>query len=217
MLKLFISKSESETEELLHFCEEKNISLTAQSLIYFEPVDFEVKEPFEILFFSSPRSVMFYLRLISISPNTIIASVGSSTGNLLRELGHPPAFEGEGSDPDSIAAEFEQFAAGKRVLFPLAEKSLRSISGRFSEAQIEEVKVYRTCPKETEIASQDIYVFTSPSNVEAFFSINTVPEGAQIISWGKSTATAIKKKGLISKMLSEPGISSLIEFLDSII
>lgn len=217
MLKLFISKHESEVEELAAFCTAKNIELTAKSLIEFESIDFEIKEPFDIIFFSSPRSVMFFLRSQSLPKDTVIATVGKTTGKLLKELGYNPVFEGEGSDPESIAEAFELFAKDKRILFPLSEQSLRSISSRLPSDRIEEIRVYRTCPKQVNIEPQDYYVFTSPSNFEAFFSSNSFSEHAHIISWGKSTFQAIKSKGFENKILPEPGISELINMLDPIL
>lgn len=217
MRKIFISKSVDDVSELAAYCRTKNLSLTARSLISFEPIEYEVQNPFDIIFFSSPRSVMFYLRRNSINPETTVAAVGHRTTELLTSLEYKPAFTGEGSDPNKIAEVFIDFVGKRRVLFPVSDNSLGTISSVIPTDQSEVVEVYKTIFNATEISEQDIYVFSSPSNFISYCSKNTLPKGSTVIAWGRSTRKAIENNGLKPIELKEPSIQGVIHALSTLI
>ena len=42
----------------------------------------------------------------------------------------------------------------------------------------------------------DYYVFTSPSNLEGYLALNSLPKNAKVIAWGKTTEKACFKNSI---------------------
>lgn len=59
--------------------------------------------------------------------------------------------------------------------------------------QVEEVEVYSNTANAKLIEQAEAYVFTSPSNVESFFSQNKLAENAITVAMGDSTKEAIEQ------------------------
>lgn len=221
MLKsLFISKHASEISELLQFAEAQNIEVFAQSFLQFNPLEFTLPEtPFDVIFFGSPRAVMFYQSRNAISENLEIAAVGGKTTELLESLGHTVSFNGDGiGSITDVAGRFQQWLGDRTVLFPVSSKSLGTISKGLSNKQTFHVECYKTVVKELQLEqSFDVYVFTSPSNVEGFFTGNSLPAASKVIAWGESTKDALQEFGheeIIT--LDHPTYSELFEKLEAI-
>jgi uroporphyrinogen-III synthase len=216
MLEVFISKDISELEALQKYCASRNWKLSASSLISFEAVPFTISKHFDLVFFTSPRSVMFFLRGHTIPPSCITACTGESTAALLRSLGFNPAFIGKGSDAFQIGLDFKTFLNDRRVLFPISGSSLRSISAQISPEQVEEVIVYNTLFKTKFLEKHDIYIFTSPSNYNSFREMNSIPAGALVIAWGTSTSKRLLQDGVQSRILKESSLDALLQELNLI-
>jgi len=82
-------------------------------------------------------------------------------------------------------------------LFPGAEGSLRSIQqGLSSDTKIVDLPVYETVLEEdVEGTGADVLVFTSPSNVDAYFANNLLEPGQKVIAIGKSTGRKFDEMG----------------------
>jgi len=190
---LFISKSWEEVPELAAFCAENSIDLTAHSFLKFAAVSFEVNESFDIVFFASPRAVTFFLTQGTIPKTAKIACAGKSTKSILENLGYTVHFTPmESSNVTESAKIFATWCEDKTVLFPVSTISNKSYAQFLAKPQVIECVVYSTEIEEHPIDKVDCYVFTSPSNVRGFFKSNELPETAQIIAWGESTAKEIE-------------------------
>mgnify|MGYP000098725184 CR=1 FL=1 len=209
--KLFISKNDSELKELKAFCVEHEIELTAKSFLSFEPNVIVLEKDYDIVFFSSPRSVLFFNAQYSIAKNTKVACIGSKTKAVLESMGITVDFSGQSSDPTKVAKEFKTWCDNQVVLFPLSNISKKSISSHFSEAQKIEVVAYNTNIISQKIGANDCYVFTSPSNVIGFFDSHNTISSEPIVAWGTSTENELKKRGLNPITLKESSIATLIE------
>lgn len=217
---LFISKHSSEISELQQFADAHQIEVFAQSFLQFSPLEFTLPEsPFDVIFFGSPRAVMFYQSRNAISQNVAIAAVGGKTTALLESLGYTIAFNGEGiGGIAEVAQQFQEWLGDRTVLFPVSSKSLGTISKGLSNKQTFHVECYKTVVKELQLETTfDAYVFTSPSNVEGFFTGNSIPKDAKIIAWGESTAKALDNAGQDEMItLEQPTFQELIEKLKAI-
>ena len=215
---LFISKNETEVVGLKEHLSAKGQKLVAHSFLHFEPIDFEVTQDYDILFFGSPRSVVFFKYKCAIPASCLLACVGGKTAELLNQMGHNVAFVGKQSgNIHDVAKSFKDWAEDKRVLFPSSTISLKTVSSLFNDAQKIEVAVYNTKIVSKSINECNTYVFTSPSNAEGFLGLNDVPEGASIIAWGQSTQGYLLDKGIQSThTLSEPSIEELIKILSAV-
>lgn len=192
------------------------IQLTAQTLIDFKALPFEINEEYEVVFFSSPRSFNYFTRSASISPSAQIAVIGNGTANFINGKVSSIDFIGkQAGKPDEVAAEFLHWLGNRKVLFPLALHSNESISSKIPANQKVEVRVYETVLSPVSIEPQDWYVFTSPSNVRSFFESNTLPTFAKVIAWGKTTEKELTKLNSSAyHTLAESSINELVHFFE---
>jgi len=194
--RIFISKNESEAQELAKNLAKKNKLLIAHSFLSFEQEEFTIEKNYEVLFFSSPRSVVFYKTRYDIPKSKQIACTGNTTRTLLTSFGFKVDFwSNRPGKIKQLATDFKAWCGKKTVLFPLSDISKKTVSSLFEEDQKEELIVYKTAIKGKKIETCDTYVFTSPSNVRGFFLDNDLSKDAKVISWGESTSEELRKNG----------------------
>lgn len=212
---IFITKSPDEVGVLFDFLLENDQSLIAQSFLSFEKVNFTITKKFEIVFFNSPRSVQFFLESNELKDDILIACTGFKTAEIIASFGYPVHFIGnEASKTSQIAREFKEWCKGRKVLFPISNISLKTISSIFSEEEKEELIAYKTNVEADEIPNCDTYIFTSPSNVRGFLINNAIPNNAKVISWGESTTRELGASGIIvNHVLLNATIEELFEIL----
>lgn len=215
MKSLFITKEEGEIVKYIDELKGLGFTVRASSFLEFIPVYSSIQQHFEVIFFSSPRSVIFYLGQYQIPKGTMLACAGKQTAEILLSMGYSADFTGEKSgDMCSVASELKTWCGDRRVLFPISDRSLRTVSVQFDASQKEELTVYETRLRRFKVAEFSHYVFTSPSNVEGFFQENSLPENSTVIAWGKSTQTALEKIGTdVQITLSTGSMNELIEVL----
>jgi uroporphyrinogen-III synthase len=213
--RIFISKPIHELTSLENSLSESGAQIVAHSFLRFQPTKFELKRTPHIIFFGSVRSVTFLCARIDLGIANDLACIGKKTAAILTEMGFTPSFIGsESGSPIRVAETFKEWCAGRNVLFPTSDRSLKTISGSFPEDQKEEIVVYKTVIVGAEIAACDVYVFSSPSNVEGFLMNNVLPENAEIIAWGLSTKTALETSGItVNHTLNHSTIEELIDYL----
>lgn len=214
---LFVSKSESELELISKFCWEHQIRLKALPFISFRQINNSVETNCLIYFFGSKNAFDFYLNLARPDPAIKLACVGLATKKHIEDLGFTVSFHGEeAGNPEEVARQLLAFSAGARIAFFQSSLSKRSISDRIPTKQKEEFTIYETILHSEKMDDYfDCYVFTSPSNVEAFFENNTLPFGSKTIAWGKVTETALKKQGISADfVLKKATQAELIDVLE---
>uniref|UniRef100_UPI002609D561 uroporphyrinogen-III synthase n=1 Tax=uncultured Mucilaginibacter sp. TaxID=797541 RepID=UPI002609D561 len=101
-------------------------------------------------------------------------------------------------DSTEVATEFAKLANGTTILFPAAEDSMRSIHQALSaETKIIDLPVYETVLEDHPAASAaNVLIFTSPSNVEAYFADNLLEVGQRVIAIGKSTGKKLEENNV---------------------
>ena len=218
--RIFISKNASEIDPVRSQFDELGFEVDSHSFLSFSSVEsdshrVEIARPYDVIFFGSPRAVIFFKASQSISESAKITCIGEKTAELLESLGYEVAFRGEKSgEPKVVAEEFRSFLGNRHVLFPVSDRSLKTISSLIGESQKEEVVVYSTKVVGKLVEVSDVYVFTSPSNVEGFFLDNVIPENAEVIAWGKSTEAAlISRAASVLYCLKNASFEELFAFL----
>lgn len=194
---IFISRDNFNCQKMYELKHTK-VHLYAFSLIEFLPVDFSLgDEAFDVVFFNSPRCIEFFLSKTSIA-NIQVACMGQGTLNHLRKYNLSADYVGtESSNPEKIFSEFSQWLGNRKVMVPHGDKSRLSIKKHVPSHQIQTKLIYKTVYRENFVPSCDIYIFSSSSNVEAFFSAkNSIKNYSKIVSWGKSTTHALKQRGI---------------------
>ncbi len=194
--KVFISNAEIVDQLFLDFCDSNGIDLFAKSLITFQPVAHNTLFEADVVFFSSPRSVEFFVESIR-GKDLQLACLGSGTAKRITDFGYSADFVGSVSgQPELVAKEFLAWLKDRKVVFPLSAQSNRSISVHIPIEQKMELTVYETIAVSESLDDQDVYVFTSPSNIEAFLKKNTLPATSKIVAWGKTTERKLNELGI---------------------
>lgn len=216
--KLFFSGTAKPNGPLLSFCESADWQLTQQPLIRFEKLPFTLPENFDVVFFSSPRSVDYFFSENEINSCFKIACIGSGTAAATKSKNLTPDFIGRNSgDPEEVAKEFSSWLGKRSVLFPLAKHSNETIVKYISDNKKMIVRCYETILVETTVNPHDIYVFTSPSNVASFLQSNAFPPTAKLIAWGMTTAAKMRASGFEpTTILNESSETALVEVLSHI-
>lgn len=216
-MQLFYSRNIEQAQKLADYCFDNQINLTAQSLIEFRSVEAQFPiGSINVIFFTSPRSVDFFLKQFSIPSHCEIACIGTQTKKHLEHLGFTVSFFGQNStDPNSVALDFSKWLGNRIVLFPISNISNRSISSVLPQNQIYEVVVYETIENPFEFSEKfDFYVFTSPSNARAFLSKNSISPFAKVLCFGTTTHNFLMKNGVNSEIIEEPSEDALIHYLN---
>ena len=216
---IFISRDSNGCGSLIEFCNQHQLDLIAQSLISFEPKDFEVSDSYDVIFFSSIRSAEYFLRKEKLNTSVKIACIGQETGLKLKNLGMHVDFVGENSgNPSDVSREFKNWIGTRKVLIPHSSESLLSITEFLNQDQTLLVEVYKTRLKPAKIAVCDCYVFTSPTNVRAFLLANDRSSLKNVIAWGRSTEKELLLNKIpVMKVLQTGTMLELESYLKTII
>ena len=215
-MQLFISRNKPDIpKEFIGGLQELGISGIFQSFLEFEFCSFELPDNFDAIFFASKTSVDAFLASHKIPANKKIYCAGKGTEKYLQKLGltvnHAFVNAGEISDNSKL---FRDFAKGETIFFPLSSISRKSYSGILPPENVKTAVAYKTILRDFQISDCEFYVFTSPSNAEAFLKSNFVPDNAVIISWGESTSAKLRENSIpVNYELKTSGFPELLNYL----
>ena len=217
---VFITRDLSEASYFHRAMAKHNIKVEGRSLIRIFPMinklDPYILKYVDWVFFGSKNGIENFFKLEPrLSKRTKFAVIGRGSEEMLRQFGHAPEFSGErlGINMEEIAGEFAKIASGTTVLIPRAKDSLETIQKSLTaDTKIINLPVYQT-RIETNVSKSnaDVLIFTSPSNVEAYFVDNLVDPGQQIICIGRSTGQKIEELGLSYSLPYSPDEIGLAE------
>jgi uroporphyrinogen-III synthase len=217
-MKVFISRELSDKSYFRKALEKHDIEVEARSLIrtvaVITKLDNYILRNADWLFFSSKNAVEYFFQLNPLLPKKVKFGVmGSGSEDMLRRKGHFVDYTGNGIDSADVAAEFAALANGKTVVFPSAENSMRSIQQALSpDTKIIDLTVYETILEDdVQQTGAEIMVFTSPSNVEAYFVDNLLDPDQKIIAIGLSTGKKLDEMGVKYTLPYSPDETGLAE------
>lgn len=200
--RVFVSRELKANSPFKRMLEAKGMTIHAQSLIETRTITIPEAPNADWYFFSSPSTVTHFLGQQEIPGNARIGAMGPGTASRLKEQGYEVAFTGNDTDPANVAKAFATAAAGT-IVFPVGTKSLRSVPQAITAPnRAIELEVYESVlrPPET-LPESDVLVFTSPSNVQAFLSTQSIPATASVVAMGTSTGKALEDAGVTSYAL----------------
>lgn len=218
-MNVFISKKVSNESHLKAFCLKNNYKLLDKSLIAFQAIEIHEPPPLtDVVFFSSPRSVQYFLKQHLFQANQLLAVMGQGTLNELNIYGHKADFVGNGN-PTETSKRFKEWLQEKTVLFPVSNRSNLSIQTVLNKSQYHNLPIYLTDLRPIKINSEvlDILIFTSPSNVESYFKTNQILKKNVIISFGETTQKHLNSLGYESIQLDEPTELGLVKTIEKVI
>jgi uroporphyrinogen-III synthase len=215
---VFISREVSEQSYFKRALEKHNIQIEARSLIRTVPVitklDPYILKHIDWIFFSSKNAVDYFFKLEPQLPKDVKFGVmGAGSEEMLRLKGHFADFTGEGGDSVDVADDFAKQANGATILFPCAEGSLRTVQqGLSPQTKVIDLPIYETVLEDdVEASGADVLIFTSPSNVEAYFAHNLMDPYQKVIAIGKSTGKKFDEMGVKYKLPYAPDEVGLAE------
>lgn len=216
--KVFISRELSEQSYFRKSLAKNNIEVEARSLIITVPtihkLDSYIFRHVDWIFFSSKNGIEYFFALNPVLPKDVqFGVVGRGSEEALKQLGKTVSFVGESNDTHEIAEEFAVLANGTSVLFPSAKESLRTIQQALStETNVIDLSVYETI-LEDELSQSfaDVLVFTSPSNVDAYFAENLLEPGQIVVAIGKSTGKKFEEMNVTYILPASPDEIGLAE------
>jgi len=218
MADIFISREVDQCHWLQKELTLLHHSLTCKSCIETQPVDFNLPSHYDWIFFSSSQGVHHFFSQKKTLHPARLAAMGEGTAKALSPFGNPE-FIGKSTKPTTVANDFKQHIKKEDiVLFPVGNKSLRSIPQALRSIQKEIVVVYNTIEKNLIIPEHSIYIFSSPSNFNSFITDNFIPSTSKIISFGPSTTAAIRHKEMeVNFEINEATEKNILKAIISVI
>lgn len=164
-------------------------------MISITPKNIKIDQLYEWVFFSSSNAVKTFFISNKVNSKIKYAAIGKATASEL-ENHIKPSFIGKGSTED-VAEQFKmELLDGEKVLFPISNLSKQTVQKHLNEKQVFNQVFYETNKTLKHINECDIYVFTSPSNADAFFNSNKTPSSSKVIAIGKATKEELIKHGV---------------------
>ncbi len=208
--KLFVSRKLEESSYLKRLMNRIQWLLVDKSLI--ETTSIEIKEipGCDWIFFYSKNAVKYFFENVKYQNIKIedkkFACIGHKTAEYLERYNISPDFVGVGNNIEDVGKQFLEKCNHQKVLFPCSDISLKSIEKIIqSDVEFIYLPVYRTIEKPRAFSIEfDYYVFTSPSNVRSFFSLNRIPEHSKIIAIGESTKRELVKHSVLQDNIIIP-------------
>ena len=192
--KVFISRDLNEKSLFKKTLLNQNISVFGKSLIKIDFKEIKNIPDSDWVFFTSSNSVESLKEHVTYLKTKKIAAFGMATEMSLKKLGLKSDFIGEGT-PDDIAVNFASVLNTQKVLFPISNRSLKTIQAKIPLENQVELITYLTENIENEIKDFELLVFTSPSNVHSYASYNNVNPNQRVIAIGPSTKSSLMGYG----------------------
>ena len=194
--KVWISRELSNKTAFKRLIEKANGTITARSLISKEVVPLTSLPKTDWVFINSSFALDSIAIHIEKLKEIKWAAFGKATASYLQKVGIEPTFIGEGS-PKQVAQQFFNKLGKDTVFIPSSNLSLGTVQELIPSSQKEVITTYNTVYKKEKIPDQDCLVFTSPSNVEAYFFMNKYVN-QKVVSIGPSTTKALKEKEVLN-------------------
>lgn len=216
-MKVFLSRDKAGLE-LTDFVRSSGWDLICFSCVEFSLTNADEPPEADWIFFYSPSAVRLYADNFTFR-SFRFAALGEGTVDAMRGRGFKPEFIGKSSDTSEVMSEFARvIRTGERVVQARAEKSFERLREVLQAEQILDWPFYQTQAKqEIPEATADYYIFTSPSNAEAYLQAHQLTKGAVVIVFGDSTKKAVEQyttaKILLTEMPGEEWASKIFESL----
>jgi uroporphyrinogen-III synthase len=211
--RIFISRELSSDSPIRKVAEVHSIK--DKSLIQFSPLEFDPPEA-DWVFFYSRNAVRFFFddSNFELYPYQY-ACLSDGTADELSKYVLDISFVGKGN-PSEVAQQFQEVRkTNEPVCFIRANNSIDSINSLLDSKNTFSIPVYDNQPiNDIPIEDFDILIFTSPMNVDVWFSVNDY-KGQSIIVIGNTTASAVQRYTIenikVADKPSEEAIAKLLQ------
>jgi len=202
-VSVFITRDIREDDFFSRVLKGNNYKVSGRAFIEFKSIPFSRIPVADWIFFSSKHAVKYFFEQKPEIGNTKIGAIGKSTAAAIRSYGKRAEFIGYSTDTRLTGKQFASLVKSAPVVFPQAKDSMRTVQQQFvNKSQTRDLTVYETSQKPVEnTPDADIMLFTSPSNVEAFFEKKKISPQQKVIAMGDATSHTLKQCGVKSVYL----------------
>lgn len=196
---VFISRDLAEDSILKSKMSILGYKVVDKSLIRQSQIRFSFSPLSDWIFFSSKNAIKyFFAQNPVILRKTRFAVCGKGSARYLREFDHRADFIGKGNNTTLIAKQFAALIDSETVLFPMAIDSIQTVQRQLGYNNVaKNLYVYKTELKtDFTIPKAEILVFTSPSNVAAYFSKYEIAPEQKVIAIGTTTQQKLYSYGV---------------------
>lgn len=201
---VFISRKIGNTSIFNKLVTEYDISLNATSLINIVQIPFSYTPKTDWIFFTSKNAInFFFAQNPEMSDFVKYGVISDSSADELKLHKKEAHFIGKGTDLLKIAKSFRETLGNASVLFPQAMDSMQTIQKQLAFSNTTyNLYTYKTIIRtDINVPYADILVFTSPSNVTAYYN-QYKPDNRQIIvGMGNSTKYRLSEFGIKSVLV----------------
>ena len=168
------------------------------------------------IFFTSKNSVRFFFKQKIHLNNRKVACIGRGTHRELTKHVSEIDFIGDSVNINEVGKAFVKKVNDGTCLFPVSNISKRTIQKYFpNQEKTHDLVVYNTIEKnDFQDPKADVLIFTSPSNVRAYFSRFKLQEEQNVVSIGPTTEKELQQFGIknykLPKSTGELGLIDLI-------
>lgn len=195
---VFITRDVNEKSHFKNVLEGTLFRVNGWPLIETKAIPFRKLPECSWIFFASKQAVKYFFAQRPMLTGQKFGCIGKSTADALRAEGHRAEFIGSQTDTRLIGKQFAARVGSEKVLFPQAKGSMRSVQQQFvRKDQVIDLPVYETIKREeAQIPPCGIVVFTSPSNVDAYFQRYAINKNQRVVAMGDATAAALREHGV---------------------
>jgi len=204
--QVFISRYLAEGSLLKSELHKQGYEIVQESLIIVSQIRYSNAPKLDRIFPPSKNAIKyFFTQNPQIDSWTLFAVLRENSAKYLNAFGKSATFIGIGNVVVNIAKDFARLITTETVLFPQAIDSLQTVQRQGSFANISKnLFVYKTSLKSKfEIPKSEILVFTSRSNVTAYFTKYTISDDERVIAIGTTTLQKLKSYGINQLMISD--------------
>lgn len=207
--KIFISHT-LKPDSPFHKLTEQGHIVTGQSLIRISYIPFSSPGSHDAVFFYSQKAIKHFLNHCPYDSGKQYGVMGRASAAVFAELTGAEADIVGAGDKEALAAEMNTKWKGLTVLFPQAQRSLRSLEILLTKQTVINLVVYENALDDSiELEEFDILAFTSPLNVEAYIEKQKI-NSEQVYAIGSTTAAKIRElTGLEVAYCEEPSMDAL--------
>jgi hydroxymethylbilane synthase len=217
---IFISRKLASDSLFFSLLKNENCSIVDQSLIHITQIRYSYTPQTNWIFFTSKNAIdCFFAQNPTLPKGVKYGVISDASAGYLLKHGVTADFIGKGVSLLAIANDFRTALQNDSVLFPQAIDSYQTIQKQLAFTNsCYNLFVYKTNMKsDFDVPYSDILIFTSPSNVDAYFNKYKVDARQVIIAIGETTKhklssykiksiltpTSFDEKGLVDLLVKQ--------------
>lgn len=204
--KIFISRKLLPDSPFNILLKDQNHQVIDQSLIQITQIRFSYTPQTNWIFFTSKNAIdYFFAQNPDVPKDVKYGVISNSSANHLK-IHHVSAdFIGKGVNLLTIAKEFREILQNDSVLFPQAIDSYQTIQKQLAFTNTcYNLYVYKTNIRtDFDLPFSDILIFTSPSNVIAYYNKYKVDPRQIVIAIGTTTRFKLNEYNVMDVLISD--------------